>query len=227
MADNKVRLVIRTEDGSHRPILWFKGYKEDELIWGPYGLNGNQAVLAGEWPDRHATYDSKRLQRYHLAACREKLTAFDHFSSHIDGAFHVKCTGLDKPLYSHRTPKIFGIDEHSHVFIEATILTDEVGLYGPAELRKTDAVIPAPQGSFLKIFFAIAGRKHSYTELMKFYRLPDQREGPRFELGSFQVQSIVTCQSNSDRPARGEGSVISLRFETAARLWLLKAFLFT
>jgi hypothetical protein len=226
MASNKIRVVVKTLDNVHRPILWFKANNKDEFFWGVYGRQEGGAVLRGQWNDRYTVADSARNQRYRLKSCSEECIAFDHFSSHVDGTFHLKCKGESGPLYSHKTRKVTGIGNDAPVFVEATLLTDEVNSYRPSELRAADHAIGAPPGNFLKIFFAIAGRNHSCSDLMADYRKANQYVGPNFEFGSFQFQSIISHQEISDRPDGSAGTVVSLRFETTSRLWLLKAFLF-
>ncbi|MFC5580565.1 hypothetical protein [Rhodanobacter terrae] len=226
MASNKIRVVVKTPDNVHRPILWFKANNKDEFFWGVYGRQNGGAVLRGEWNNRHTVADSARNQRYRLKSCRGKSISFDHFSSHVDGTFHLKCKGESGTLYSHKTQKVTGIGNDAPIFVEATLLTDEVNSYSPSEPRASDHAIGAPPGNFLKIFFAIAGRNHPYSDLLVEYRKADQDVGPNFEFGSFQFQSIISHQEISDRPDGSAGTVVSLRFETTSRLWLLKAFLF-
>jgi len=118
------------------------------------------------------------------------------------------------PTYSHRLPKAVGIGDDAVIFLETTVLTDQVNLYPASEPRTSDEVINAQPGDFLKIFFAIAGRNYPYSELMEDYINPTEYFGPKFEFGSFQLQSIVANQSASDRPERHSGTIVSLRFET-------------
>ena len=225
MASTKVRVVLKTAADVYRPILWFKATNKEEFFWGPYGLLDGSPVLVGEWNDRHTIADSKKIQRYRRITCKERSIVFDHFSSHVEGTFHLKCKNERGPAYSHILPKVAGIADDASVFLEATLLTDQVDLYRTSELRLSDQVINALPGDFLKIFFAIAGRNFSYSELMDDYIKPIEYSGPKFEFGPFQFQSIVASQGASDRPERHSGTVVSLRFETTSSLWLLKAFL--
>ena len=217
---------MKTTGQKYHPIVWFRATNKEEVFWSPYGLRGARAALRGEWCDRRAALDSKKVQRYRQAALIDRSIVFDHFSSHVDGTFHAKCSHEDRPVYSHRTHKVKSIDSEEPVFLEASVLTDRTDYYRSSENRASDHVLDVPPGCFLKIFFIIAVKNHDCSELMEDYKMPGQHFGPTSEFGAFQLRSIITPQGESDRPSLGRGTVVSLRFKMSSGLWLLKTFLF-
>lgn len=227
MTRHKVRVLVQGPDGAHRPVLWFMATSKDEIFWGLYGVTDGPVTLSGDWPDRRVDLDSSDIRKYHLSAMRHGSDLFDHFSSHVDGTFHLKCKGESAPIYSNTMRKLEGINNEVPIFLEAKILTDRIDLYKPSNLRSSDHVIKAPGEGYLDIFFAVAGKDHAYDDVMSDYIKPGQALGPYFEFGSFQLKSIITHLTQSDRHTTSNGTVVSFRFLMSSQSYILKAFQFS
>lgn len=225
----KFRILLGTEEGTHHPLLWFKGHKRDEIFWGPYGLGTPQSTLRAEWLERRSPLDSHKTQRYHVAGYTERNLRFDHFSSHCDGTFHLKCIGTDKPIYVHILRRTLPIGEKSDIFLECVTQTGLIEAYARSvAVRNHDRVIPVPRNRGIQLYFAVAGSGYPLRDEISRFLKPGAELGPAFDIGNFTLASMYSMKA-PPAPSRYPplaGTVVSLRFETTAKSYRNKMFIF-
>jgi hypothetical protein len=225
---SNVRICLESEDGRLHPLFWFRAHGSNELIWSPYGLRLRRSILAYEWPEQRVTPEPRTEQfRYYFNAAERRGVLIDHFTSHVDGTFHIKSADQE-PAYVHRLRRLEPLDENASVFLEATAKTDVASDYR-VDARNLDGTVllASPPGAGVNLHFAIAGRRFPLEEQFRHSAQPGETRR-RFELGAFAVLVVAYPYWPDVQLAenRFRGTFLTLRFGLASGNDCLKTFFF-
>lgn len=219
---------METPDGSHRPLLWFRTRKPNELVWAPYGMMKKRSTLTYEWPEQNVPKNTREEYRYYFAARQMRDLPLDHITSHLDVTFHVKSTH-DPPIYVHRMRRTEPLGPSTNIFLECIIVTDVAMDYRPDSrgVKPGSVVLPVPLGAGLRLHMLFAGRDYplesALTHAPQYIQL--KRE---VEVGHFKAVFVAAHHRPDVELAanRTKGTLISFRFPLTTGGDRLKNFIF-
>lgn len=226
----KVRICLQAPDGTLHPILWFRNPKPDEILWSPYGVRSKSCTLHSLFPDELIGPDDINPRRYHFKNFVEINKPVDHFSSHVDGTFHLKGKH-PPPIYSHSLRMRENLGANSPVFLEFIVRTEVAAEYctksrsrGPGET----IVIMGENGAGVEICGAVAGDSYDIEGFIMAGLNDSWSRGPIFVIGSFKGALATrpvwpNCDLISNRP---RGTLVTLRFLLENGSFRHKVFLF-
>lgn len=230
MVANKTKIYIQAMDGALRPILWFKSHNQNEILWSPCGMQSTNCTLRSLSSDEVIARDDISPRKYHFKDFIPINEPIDHFSSHVDGTFHLKGKHAP-PIYSHTLRMREDLGINSPVFLEFIVHTEVAVDYRTENrLSRTDetVIISAENGGGVEILGAIAGQNYDIEGFIKDGLSHSWSPGSAFNIGNFKAALATRpIWPNSDLiESRPKGTLVTLRFLLKSGKFRHKTFLF-
>lgn len=227
---DRARIYMKTADGAHRPLLWFKSHNANEIFWSPYGVKSKTRWLRWEFQEELLSLDAlAQGRRHYFANAMPRSLKVDHFSSHRDGSFHLKAHD-QSVIYSQSLRGTKPLGPHMPPFLEFKINSDTASEYRVegSPLHQDAVVLDAGIGEGIGAFFSIAGREFPHHDYLSEVIRPEWQRGPSFRIGSFSAV-IATYATRPDATLsedRPRGTIVSIRFMLESQIWRVKTFIF-
>jgi hypothetical protein len=224
------RIYLQEPNGILHPILWFRCSKPDEILWAPYGMHSKHCTLHSLFPDEDVDRDESSPRKYYFRDFVEVNEPIDHFSSHMDGTFHLKGRHAP-PIYSNTLRMRENLGPDSPVFLEFMVNSETASEYSTkSKSRITDQtiIIIGQSGAGVQIIGAVAGSNYDIEEFVMDGLDHSWTCGYTFSIGVFKAALATRLiWPNFDLiENRPKGTLLTLRFFHESGKFRHKVFLF-
>lgn len=207
--------------------MWWRARKNHQLLWCLYGLDSDQPLFVGEWPEERVHPDDASPRLYPITAYAVRNTFVDHFSWHQDGTVLLKSAD-DTPVYSHKERLLTPLGSQAPVFLELHVQTAPVSRYRKIDAQRCAATIVAGPHDGVAMYIAVSGRDYDMSGYLKESAEDKWAGASVLHVGAYAIGLLHRSISRSTQPFPGpdDATLVGLRFLLETGPYRHKTFLF-
>ncbi len=201
------------------------------MVFGLYGLTGDQSTLRYVWPERELTREDLTSVSHNVQDAERVNAAVDQIMCKADGTFQIQTKDSEKTI-AHTSARTEALGEKTNVFLEMMITTDRVGAYSPIDDRPKAPLLRMDAAADHRVSFdaAFSGVDHDLDSVVKATMPTSNQNQESIRWDSNTLKGILVGHQESPasdaHSSQQPGTILSVKFPLADDVWRVKSFLF-